>query len=356
MWTLDELFEDTLKEQIGKRNLDETTLKKILVGIPESVPKIVANIAEIILKNLKHNADELLKYRRNQYSGFEKRNHKKWKAAVDLLEMFLVIASEMGAEFNNKYHDESLSKKDYVLHVLIPIHARSCQVGFEILTLIKSGFADGAHARWRTLHENAVVAFMIAKHGQDIAERYYLHDIIESYKAMLEYQRYCEMLSEEPFSSEELEKAKLSRDTLITRFGNSFGGQYGWAARVLEKDRVLFSDLEKESGLEHLRPYYRMASINVHANTKAVNYRLGLVPNSEPVLLIGPTDYGFADPANGAAISLMQVTTALLNTKPSLDHLVRIKILQILSVEIGEEFLKVQRQLEQQIHKESLSN
>jgi hypothetical protein len=265
-----------------------------------------------------------------------------------LLEMFLVITYEAGADFNNTFRKEASRQSDNVFDVLTSIHARGCQIGFEILTLIKSGFADAAHARWRTLHENAVVAFVIAKHGQDIAERYCLHEAIESYKAMCQYQKHCSALNTEPFSEDELQKTKQTHDTLVKRFGSSFKGEYGWATEALHKKAVFFGDLETEAGLGHLRPYYKMASHNVHANIKGAKFKLGLGLEKQPLLLAGPSNYGFADPAHGAAISLNQITAALLNTRPNLDHLVTLRILSRLTKEIGDEFLRIQTELKEE--------
>ncbi len=348
METLQNAFEKTLTDHIKTLNLDQ--YQKLVDRMPKAILGIVSSSADLILQALNRDAPSMLKQRRSEMSKFEKRNQKRWKPAFDLLEEFLVIAYEVGADFNDAVRKQASRRSDHVFDVLVRLHARSCQVGFEILLLVKSGFADAAHARWRTLHENAVVAFVIAKHGQDIAERYSLHEVVESYKAMCEYQTYCSSLHVEPFSEQEIKKAKEARDTLVQRFGTSFNGQYGWAAITLGKDRVLFSQLEDEAGLAHLRPYYRMASHNVHANVKGAKFKLGMAPHTEPLLLAGPTNYGFTDPAHGAAISLMQVTTALLLTRPNVDRLVMIKILENLEAKIGDEFLRIQRKLEDEVN------
>lgn len=349
MGTLDELFYKALIDHVDHLKLDETQLNKFIKRIPEIIPGIISDSADSILATLKDDGPAMLKERRSEISKFEKRNQERWKPALDLFEMFLVIAYEAGAEFNKTFCEEASRKPDYVFDVLTRLHARGCQIGFEILSLINSGFADAAHARWRTLHENAVIAFIIAKHGQDIAERYRLHEVIESYKAMRKYQVYCSALHDEPLSEQEMERAKEAHDSLLNRFGDSFKGQYGWAAKVLHQQKVTFSDLEKQAGLAHLSPYYKMASHNVHANVKGITFRLGLAPQAEPVLLAGPSNYGFADPAHGTAISLTQITVALLNTRPSMDRLVILTIMLKLEKEIGNEFLRIQRELENEI-------
>jgi len=346
METLHNTFVKTFTQHIESLELDESRLQEYTDILFKKVPNIIASSAESILQTLKARAPAMLKQRRSDMSKFRRRNQKRWKSGLDLLEIFMVIAYEAGAEFNDTFREEASRQSDHVFDVLTRLHARSCQVGFEILRLIESGFADAAHARWRTLHENAVVAFVIAKHGQDIAERYTLHEVIESYKAMCQYQDNHSALHVEPYSAEEMKQAKKAHDALVARFGSSFKGEYGWAAKALNKERVLFSDLERDAGLAHLRPYYRMASHNVHANIKGAKFKLGMAPQAAPLLLAGPSNYGFTDPAHGATISLTQVTVALLNTRPNLDRLVILTILQKLQEEIGDEFLRIQVKLE----------
>ena len=43
---------------------------------------------------------------------------------------------------------------------------------------------------WRSLHEMAVVASLIQQHGQELAERYLLHENIQQYKLACAYQEF----------------------------------------------------------------------------------------------------------------------------------------------------------------------
>ena len=51
--------------------------------------------------------------------------------------------------------------------------------------------------------------------------------------------------------------------------------------RRLSKQDLNFSDIERAVRLDHLRPYYKLASHNVHANPKGMLFRLGLYPESD---------------------------------------------------------------------------
>ena len=60
----------------------------------------------------------------------------------------------------------------------------------EILSLIKHGFADGAHARWRAIHKTAAVAMFIRLSGHETAKRFLLHSIIDDYHLAKSIRKY----------------------------------------------------------------------------------------------------------------------------------------------------------------------
>ena len=254
---------------------------------------------------------------------------------------------EAGDEFNSEFRGDAARSNDAVFEALTRLHARSCQIASAILTLLRSGYADDAHARWRALHEVSVVSHFISEEGQKVAKRYLLHDGIQRHKLSLKLHKHAESLTEEPLSKEDIDELKLERDMLVSQFSKPFKETYGWAASALGKNRPTLEDIEESVGLEHWRPYYGMASHNVHANAHGGYFRLGLSDaRTNEVLLAGPSDMGLADPGHSTAISLCQVTTVLLTTKPSLDSIVIPKILLKLEQEVGEAFLQVDRELE----------
>ena len=193
-----------------------------------------------------------------------------------------------------------------------------------------------------------MVGSFINEHVDDIAEKYLLHDAIESYKAALLYRKYSESLGYEPMPQEEFDLLKENRDHLIDRFGTSYKNNYGWASSILQKDNPTFRDVEESVKLDHMRPFYKLASHNVHANPKGVYFKLGLYPNSQDILLAGPSNTGLAVPAHGMAISLTQITITLLTQEPNIDRLVQCNILLDFEREVGEVFYSVQESLEDQ--------
>lgn len=345
-----EHLENALKNIFNELTTD---LEKFAGNLCEELPSIVLEstdqLSQEILKDLKKDLKRMLKDRAADFFSFESNLYDVYSAAFDLLEMLLAISLEAGDSFNNDLRNEASSENDYVFEVLTRLHARACQIAYEILILLKSGLADGAHARWRSLHEISVTAFFISANGNDIAERYLLHHGIESYKAAKIYQENCAGLGFGPLSEEEVAELKDIYDGLIRRFGNNYRFDYGWASVVTESARPTFRDIEKSAGLEHLRPYYKMACDNVHANPRGILFKLGLYPESGDILLAGPSNIGLTDPGQLTALSLAQITTTLLTHQPNIDLLTVCKIMMTLERETGRAFSDAENSIKAKI-------
>lgn len=324
------------------RMLDEYT-----ENLSDEMPRVIQEASEAVLANLRARAPEMLLEHEEFRSNFEQSLWQKWGRALDLLKMFIVIATEAGEDFHGEFRALAAQERDFQFDVLTRLHARSCQIANEILTLLRSGYADGAHARWRSMHEITVIGLFVSKFGQDMGERYLLHNAVESYRAALQYQRHCTRLGYEPLSEQELSRLQVSYQRLVDRFGRSYANNYGWAAHALGRHDPTFSDIEQAVGLEHWRPHYKFASYNVHANPKRLFSNLGLYPEGRELLLAGPSDTGFADPGHSTAISLLQITTALLTLRPNIDRLAVCQILSTLAEEIGNTLLSIQRSREE---------
>ncbi len=247
---------------------------------------------------------------------------------------------------NQRLRQQRSQSKTFTVEVQTRLHARACQIAREVLTLLSAGFADGAMARWRALHEVAVVSLFIGS-DEDLAERYRLHEAAESLRAAHQYRDHTDRLGLEPMEEEEI--LTLERDVamLNERFGHGYSTGYGWAAKKLRQTgkKVTFGQIEEAAELGHCRPYYRLASHNVHANPKGVFFRLGLVEQFG-TLLAGASNYGLADPGQNTAVSLGQATTALASLEPTLDDIVALKVVLLMVSQIPESFARVQRDIE----------
>ena len=256
------------------------------------VPDLADSTAESMLGTIKKDISSGLKAKWRNQRQFEERLRKHWQKPLGLLDMFVSIATEAGDDFNNEFRSDAVCKGDAVFESLTRLHVRACQLSSAILVLLRSGYADDAHARWRSLHEISVVSCIISQHGQELAERYLLHDTIQRYKLAQQHQEYAERINEEPISQEDFDRLKLEHDQLVDEFGLSFKEDYGWASSTLGAHYSTIKGIEEHVNLDHMRPYYRMASDNVHANSHGSNFRIGLSPDTETVLLAGSKQYG----------------------------------------------------------------
>lgn len=349
--------EDTLTIQLPDEEgdihvrIEEEDIRRLLDKLDEDLSdemqRFIHEASKIVLVNLRASAPKMLTEHENSRTDFEQRLWQRWGTGFELLKMFIVIATEAGADINQEFRALASREDDFQFDVLTRLHARACQIANEVLTLLRSGYADGAYTRWRSMHEISVVGFFVSELGQDLAERYLLHNTVESYKAALQYQRHSSRLGYQPLSKTELLTLESSYRKLLDRFGSSYANNYGWAAYALGKDKPTFNDIEEATGLGHWRPHYKLASHNVHANPKGVLFKLGITPKSQESLLAGPSDTGFADPAHGMAVSLLQITTSLLTLRSNLDRLCICHILSTLAEEIGDVFLSIQKNQEE---------
>jgi hypothetical protein len=303
------------------------------------IPELASDIGELITSSLKKNSRSMLRRRRSDQRKYEAYIRKYWLSALDLLETMIVIASDAGGDFNKELRNKDRNGRVSMVEAMTRLHARACQVASEVLALLRTGHADGAHARWRCLHEIVVVLFFIARNGEDTAERYLLHDAIESCKAALIYQNNAAKLGYDPLTETELAKFKANRESLLTRFGKEFDEEYGWAISGTGKKRPKFSDIEESVEMGHMRHFYKQASHNVHANPRGVFLKLGVFEDGPDILLAGPSVLGLADAGQGAAISICQATAALLMIEPNMDRLVVCDVLKRFMADTEDAFI-----------------
>lgn len=328
------------------QKLEHQFTKFLDTKLSDLIQAAMRETAAIILTDLKRKWRTESRRQQREVAGFAKRLYDRWGVALESLKMLVTISRELGANVNEELRNSSEPGREHLIEVLTRSHARSCQITEEIICLLLAGFADGAMARWRTLHEVAVVALFIADRGEQLAERYILHQVVESKRAASDYEKYRERLGYEQLGEAEMKALETSHDALIARFGASFKNQYGWAADDLAMRNPTFADLELAAGINHFRPHYRMASHNVHANSKGVFFKLGLL-NECQVLLSGPSNAGLADPGHSAAISLAQVSTTLNTLSPTFDNIVALQIIMQLVDEVGDAFIEAHLKLEE---------
>ncbi len=319
---------------------------KLEARVTGAIERVLEKITPSVLETLYASLPETLEEHRSVQADFETRLQERWKGGLDRLEMLIIIAHEAGETYlgdvRKEFAGDSQSEKVVLLEALVPLHCRACRTAREIVCLLKSGYADGAYARWRALHEMAVTAFFLLEHGADTAQRYLDHVAVRCWRAARDYQRHCETLGYETLSSEELGEVKAASDTMTDKYGSSFGGDYGWAARAIGHNRPTFRMIEESLDMAHWRPFFGMACRSVHAGPESLFFSLGATEEVGAKLLAGASDAGLADPGHHAAVSLTMVSVALLTATPNMDALVSCRCMLKICDEIGEALLKAQ--------------
>jgi hypothetical protein len=141
----------------------EAKLHRRIEEIFEHGPDVMG---AVLLEALKADTPAMLEDRASIRAGFLERQQEKWGIAFDKLRALLEAAMELGGEFNQQYEREAAKQNDYLFDALRRLHARACLLANETLWMMEGGFASGAMARWRTLHEVAVIAFFLRQRGR----------------------------------------------------------------------------------------------------------------------------------------------------------------------------------------------
>jgi Family of unknown function (DUF5677) len=270
---------------------------------------IVTDFPDSLAKRLIETAPDAVADNAMVRLGFEARLHELWGPAFDLLDALIIAASEMGWETHRSDLRAAVAEQDLVVEAAHRLHARSCQLAHQILTLMRAGFAMGAMSRVRALQENVSVMRFISEHGRDTADRFLVHPHMSAYRAALEHNRHAEQLGMAEIEPETIERMKDTCDRIVAQFDQPcFGFDYGWALKALGREcssaihatpkpkrhRVSYADIEKRVDLDRYRPYYTLASGAIHADPRFLYWDLGL--RDQRTLLYGGSNDGFADP------------------------------------------------------------
>ena len=306
----------------------EAALKFASEELPEIIPKALASAAEVVVRSLRADWPAQRQYDHVAMAEFSANLHDRWGAAFATLGMMYTISVEIGGSIAAARRRSRARLKPVLNDTMLHLHARACQVVFEIITLMENGLADGAMARWRTLHEITVVATVLAEHGEELAIRYRSHAAIEVKRAMDRFVLSHEQLGFAPPTKRDVAETELEYRACLDRFGDNFGSEYGWAAHHLGIRKPRLVDLEVAAGKGSMQSYYRMASYNVHAGARGIDFRLGLLDGSRfPTALAGASNAGFVDPARNTAFDLVFITTLLSSGTTRFDRMLEWQIL-----------------------------
>lgn len=279
----------------------------------------VGSSEELREKGVGHLLDELaLQYgevvdaEKETRHGFETRLYYRWGAAFDVLEFFIMLNEQTGRLFTATHGDAAEEEDDALLNALIKLHARACQVAREVLALMRAGYADGAFSRWRAIFETTATAKFIAEKGEDTAIRFLNHRVVDDYFELKSYREHREALGFEPVDEEKWVSLENLFEELVDEYGGVFKTSYGWAAPDLDEDPSRRAVVDAVD-LEKYHPYFAFASDTVHGGSKGTQFRLGLSEDTQnEILLVGPSNTGFTDPAQYTVLMLLETTGSLL--------------------------------------------
>jgi Family of unknown function (DUF5677) len=246
--------------------------------------------------------------------------------------------------------DRASDADEIVLEVLSLLHGRACTVAQEVLWLLRGGYADGAAARQRTLHELAVVLTLITEDTRnELAGRYLDYAVIEQREDLRLYQIHAATLGQTPLTKEETDSIEAQFEDVLQRRGTSFRRPNQWAEPLFPGDRnITFGKLETKAGLGHLRPYYRQSNHAVHAGPRAAVLNLYVSDRRYMIGAGARANVDFAEIAHASLISLFQCSVALVPDETDsarLDFLVQAQAIEQLVEDAGTAFGRAARRL-----------
>ncbi len=342
----DETADKTIDVSLSPDEIDEMIAETeafVENGFGSMVADLRTSASRAIGKTLAKDWPAQWKWQTETDAGFRERLEDRWGEAFTYLRMMLTISREIAGEVHRKQAKRRSKKNQHKREVMQRLHGRGCQIVAEILTLMQNGFADGAMARWRTLHEITVVAALIADHDDDLARRYLDHEAVESKRALDLHRKHEIELGLLPFEASEIAEIEGRFEDMRQRYGKLFLEPYGWAAHHVGCDGKQFRHLEDAADKAANRPYYKMASYNVHAGTKGITFRLGLLGREG--FLSGASNAGFLEPTQHTAFSLTHLTGLLLSEKLGFDEQIQMQIILDLRDKIPPALRKSDRKL-----------
>jgi hypothetical protein len=343
--TIDQsLFDLVHKEVAAGRMRPDEVEERLTRAVRTVTPKLAKSLAA----RLRNGAPQHLKSLRRHQDRFERHMVDSWGPASDALELLNSVFRDFAEQLFREGLEQNRLRHP-TFRALADLHARACRLTGEIVCLLRVGFADGANARWRTLHEVAVVSTLLSTHDRNLALRYLHHYYVKECKAAEDYQLHCHLLGGKPIPLRRLTAMRRRREKLCARFGKHYGTDWGWAAAILpDTDRAPgFPRLEKACDLASFRPLVADANDDVHGGPRGLQ-PTGVDLHGHGFLLAGASDAGLAEPGANAAISLTHIAWARLNFAPSIEHSLIVETIRLLQLDCITEFDKAHKKVREQ--------
>jgi hypothetical protein len=273
-------------------------------------------------------------------AAFETRLLARWGQALDALELLISWCHWAGHTVNDKGRPAATERQDWKFEALVRLHAKAVLTAREIHLLLTHGYGSGAMARWRSLHEVAVIFALLSTNEGSLSRRYLAHADVESLFAQERYEECWQRLGFDPpdWSPEDRER---TRHELSARFGDAFLKTLGWAEPLFGHVPTI-RELEARADLDHWRLHYHFASDPVHGGARGSTWSIQTLGDST-VAVAGPSNAGLDEAGQLCAITLMNITVGLLVVdlrefdppQVSLEHSAEITLGMTLVVALG---------------------
>jgi hypothetical protein len=283
----------------------------------EAEAEVLEYGVDAFLNELARQHDTAIQEERESRAQMEGSIENSWGHALDLLDSFILVNQKAERHFELLVDIEEKGE-NYQFDALIRLHARALKVSREIVALLRAGFASGAMARWRTLHEIAAVSNIIAENGEEAGERFLKFKTAKDlFQVQTNFREHFDALGFDEIDEKAVCELEEQTEDLTEEFGEAFDAYNGWAVEFVDFDggKLTVSDLIEAGGLEHYLPFYALACDAIHAGSKGTLFQIGLhemdISGEEEVLLTGRSDLGFTDPAQLTAIMLRETMETL---------------------------------------------
>lgn len=318
------------RELMDKLELSTDELERIKSYVQENPEELDQFFSLSLYQTLEEGKDALLFEQYDYYERFRRNIFSTWEAPLKRLDSLLYICTEIVEELRQQMA-ASECQRTVKINIATRLQARCVQVGKEISHLLHGGYADGAFARWRTLHETSVTTKFICEGDEDLACRFVDFQSVMRLDAATKYNNRNE-LEFDSFSDEKIAEFEKEKEEVLGKYEPNFEKKFGWARKALGdtvkgNGNLTFVDVEKFVKLSFLRNHFSFANQYVHAGIDSIGFKLGTSMSRADIILAGPSDEGLIEPIQCTSLSLIYATESLLKAYPSHQSSVRISVL-----------------------------
>jgi hypothetical protein len=248
--------------------------------------------------------------------------------AVMALQLLRMLSRAIAAAHEGSMATSTERPPDWQARALRLLYWSGFLISGEITVLLRSGYSNGAHARWRALHEATARAELIAQGGADVAQAYLLHEHMKWLNSRREVRGILRHHHQDMAGIITKEESRRDRETeaaVRELYGPTFSGDQGWAHDYIYESnasyRAHYDEGERPRGPRFSDLTRAISDERQHnANTElAYNSACAAVHGSPRMVfdlrepgefLQGPSPLGLSDAACSTCVQLSRLTKA----------------------------------------------